>query len=91
MYGQLLGTWGRPERMGDNVGRQVVDDCHDMVALVVEKVHSDGKPGTGWPLAHFHLLLFRPPLRYALKKKNDIIWEFFPTWGGGPSQIPKLL
>ena len=91
MYGQLLGTWGRPERMGDNVGRQVVDDCHDMVALVVEKVHSDGKPGTGWPLAHFHLLLFRPPLRYALKKKkNDIIWEFFPTWGGS-SQIPKLL
>ena len=25
------------------------------------------------------------------KKKNDIIWEFFPTWGGGSSQIPKLL
>ena len=24
-------------------------------------------------------------------KKNDIIWEFFPTWGGGSSQIPKLL
>ena len=24
--------------------------------------------------------------RYALKKKNDIIWEFFPTWGGG---LPK--
>ena len=24
------------------------------------------------------------------KKKNDIIWEFFPTWGGS-SQIPKLL
>ena len=23
------------------------------------------------------------PFRYALKKKkNDIIWEFFPTWGG---------
>ena len=21
-------------------------------------------------------------VRYALKKKNDIIWEFFPTWGG---------
>ena len=30
-------------------------------------------------------------LRYALKKKNDIIWEFFPTWGRGSSQIPKLL
>ena len=25
-------------------------------------------------------------LRYALIKKNDIIWEFFPTWGGG---LPK--
>ena len=25
------------------------------------------------------------------QKKNDIIWEFFPTWGGGSSQIPKLL
>ena len=25
------------------------------------------------------------------KKKNDIIWEFFPTWGRGSSQIPKLL
>ena len=25
------------------------------------------------------------------KKKNDIIREFFPTWGGGSSQIPKLL
>ena len=24
-------------------------------------------------------------------RKNDIIWEFFPTWGGGSSQIPKLL
>ena len=21
-------------------------------------------------------------LRYGLKEKNDIIWEFFPTWGG---------
>ena len=21
-------------------------------------------------------------VRYALKEKNDIIWEFFPTWGG---------
>ena len=30
-------------------------------------------------------------LRYAVKQKNDIIWEFFPTWGGGSSQIPKLL
>ena len=30
-------------------------------------------------------------VRYALIKKNDIIWEFFPTWGGGSSQIPKLL
>ena len=29
-------------------------------------------------------------IRYALKKKNDIIWEFFTTWGGS-SQIPKLL
>ena len=28
--------------------------------------------------------LFR--LRYVFKKKNDIIWEFFPTWGGG---LPK--
>ena len=26
----------------------------------------------------------RVGLRYALKKKNDIIWEFFPTRGGGP-------
>ena len=25
-------------------------------------------------------------VRYALKKKNDIIWEFFPTWGGS---LPK--
>ena len=25
------------------------------------------------------------------KKKNDIIWEFFPNRGGGSSQIPKLL
>ena len=25
------------------------------------------------------------------KKKNDIFWDFFPTWGGGSSQIPKLL
>ena len=30
-------------------------------------------------------------VRYALIKKNDIFWEFFPTWGGGSSQIPKLL
>ena len=88
MYGQLLGTWGRPERMGDNVGRQVVDDCHDMVALVVEKVHSDGKPGTGWPLAHFHLLLFRPPLRYALKKKT-ISFGNFSQHGGGVFPNPK--
>ena len=36
-----------------------------------------------------HIALYM--LRYAFKKKNDIIWEIFPTWGGGSSQIPKLL
>ena len=30
-------------------------------------------------------------LRYALKKKYGIIWEFFPIWGGGVFPIPKLL
>ena len=35
-------------------------------------------------------LLLGNMVRYALKKKPDIIWEFFPTWGGGSSQIPKL-
>ena len=34
-----------------------------------------------------HVIKFSPHcVRYALKKKNDIIWEFFPTWGGG---LPK--
>ena len=28
-------------------------------------------------------------VRYALIKKNDIIWEFFPTWGGGVFPNPK--
>ena len=28
-------------------------------------------------------------LREALKKKYGIIWEFFPTWGGGVFPIPK--
>ena len=29
--------------------------------------------------------------KVRFQKKEDIIWEFFPTWGGGSSQIPKLL
>ena len=33
-----------------------------------------------------HKLLQTTIIRYALKKKNGIIWEFFPTWGGG---LPK--
>ena len=28
------------------------------------------------------MLRAKKELWYALKKKNDIIWEFFPTWGG---------
>ena len=32
-----------------------------------------------WLMGHIHMLWH---VRYALKKKNDIIWEFFPTWGG---------
>ena len=35
-----------------------------------------------------NMFTHKKTLRYALKK-NDIIWEFFPTWGGS-SQIPKL-
>ena len=29
-------------------------------------------------------------IRYALKKEEDIIWEFFPTWGGGVFPNPKF-
>ena len=29
------------------------------------------------------------PLGKHSKKKYGIIWEFFPTWGGGSSQFPK--
>ena len=36
-------------------------------------------------LKHFYLL------GTLSEKKHHIIWEFFPTWGGGSSQIPKLL
>ena len=28
-------------------------------------------------------------LRYALRKKYGIIWEFFPTWGGGLFCMPN--
>ena len=35
-------------------------------------------------IAAFTLLVLGTP-----SKKNDIIWEFFPTWGGGSSQFPK--
>ena len=49
------------------------------------------KPGLALANEKAHLRREKTLLRYALKKKNDIIWEFFPTWGGGSSQIPKLL
>ena len=32
----------------------------------------------------------RKELGTCSTKKNDIIWEFFPTWVGGSSKIPKL-
>ena len=35
---------------------------------------------------HKYLQVISIWLRYAFKKKNDIIWEIFPTWGGG---LPK--
>ena len=34
---RLLRTGGRSEHVGDNVGRQVVDDGHGVITLVVEK------------------------------------------------------
>ena len=34
-------------------------------------------------------MFIKHPIRYALEKKNDIIWEFFPTWGGGVFPNPK--
>ena len=33
--------------------------------------------------AFFQCVHKRKPYGTLSKKKNDIIWEFFPTWGGG--------
>ena len=35
--------------------------------------------------------ILRTVLGTPSKKQYGIIWEFFPTWGGGSSQFPKLL
>ena len=39
-------------------------------------------PPASWAEYHFHLGTLS-------KKKNNIIWEFFPTWGGGVFPNPK--
>ena len=45
----------------------------------------------GYFNVHLPLQPREAKLMHALKKtKKGIIWEFFPTWGGGSSQFPKL-
>ena len=49
--------------------------------------HCTRVAGVGW-LSRRKPCSWRKRLWYALRKKYDILWEFFPTWGG-VFPIPK--